>query len=58
MLGAVGFTVVAWASAFVVIRFVAYDFSPGGLSLGRLVIGSLALTAMMAAAGKGCVIPA
>ena len=46
--GAVGFTVVAWASAFVVIRFVAYDFSPGGLSLGRLVVGSLALTAMMA----------
>jgi drug/metabolite transporter (DMT)-like permease len=48
VLGAVAFTVVAWASAFVVIRFVAYDFSPGGLSLGRLVIGALALTAMMA----------
>ena len=48
VLGAVAFTVVTWASAFVVIRFVAYDFSPGGLSLGRLVIGSLALTAMMA----------
>jgi drug/metabolite transporter (DMT)-like permease len=48
LLGAVAFTVVAWASAFVVIRFVAYDFTPGGLSLGRLVIGSLALTAMMA----------
>jgi drug/metabolite transporter (DMT)-like permease len=48
VLGAVAFTVVAWASAFVVIRSVAYDFSPGGLSLGRLVIGSLALTAMMA----------
>ena len=47
VLGAVAFTVVAWASAFVVIRFVAYDFTPGGLSLGRLVIGSLALTAMM-----------
>jgi drug/metabolite transporter (DMT)-like permease len=48
LLGAVGFTVFAWASAFVVIRFVAHDFSPGGLSLGRLVIGSLVLTAMMA----------
>jgi drug/metabolite transporter (DMT)-like permease len=48
LLGAVAFTVVAWASAFVVIRFVAYDFSPGGLSLGRLVIGSVALTAMVA----------
>jgi drug/metabolite transporter (DMT)-like permease len=48
LLGAVVFTIVAWASAFVVIRFVAYDFTPGGLSLGRLVIGSLALTAMMA----------
>ena len=47
LVGAVAFTVVAWASAFVVIRFVAYDFTPGGLSLGRLLIGSLTLTAMM-----------
>ncbi len=46
VLGAVVFTVLAWASAFVVIRFVAYDFTPGGLSLGRLLVGSLALTAM------------
>ena len=48
VVAAVVFTVVAWASAFVVIRFVAYDFTPGGLSLGRLLVGSLALTAMMA----------
>lgn len=48
VIGAVAFTVLAWASAFVVIRFVAYDFTPGGLSLGRLLVGSLALTAMMA----------
>lgn len=48
VVGAVVFTVLAWASAFVVIRFVAYDFTPGGLSLGRLLVGSLALTAMMA----------
>ena len=48
VVAAVVFTVLAWASAFVVIRFVAYDFTPGGLSLGRLLVGSLALTAMMA----------
>lgn len=44
---AVTVTVVAWASAFVVIRYAAHDISPGALSLGRLLVGSLALTAMM-----------
>ena len=48
VLAAAGFTVVAWASAFVVIRFVGRDYSPGALSLGRLVVGSLALTLIMA----------
>ena len=47
-LAAAGFTVVAWASAFVVIRFVGRDYSPGALSLGRLVVGSLALSLIMA----------
>ena len=42
---AVVVTVLAWASAFVAIRFVGRDFSPGALSLGRLAIGSLVLTA-------------
>lgn len=36
-------TVVLWASAFVAIRAVGDTFSPGSLTLGRLVIGSLAL---------------
>ncbi len=44
---AVTVTVVAWASAFVVIRYAAHDISPGALSLGRLLVGSLALSAMM-----------
>jgi drug/metabolite transporter (DMT)-like permease len=47
VLAAAGFTVVAWASAFVVIRFVGQDYSPGGLSLGRLAIGSVCLSLMM-----------
>jgi drug/metabolite transporter (DMT)-like permease len=44
---AVTITVFAWASAFVVIRYAAHDISPGALSLGRLLVASLALSAMM-----------
>ena len=40
---AVAATVLAWASAFVVIRMVGGDYPPGALTLGRLVVGSLAL---------------
>ncbi|MCW4384862.1 DMT family transporter [Salinibacterium sp. SYSU T00001] len=40
-------TLVAWASAFVVIRAVAEDFSGGGLALGRLAVGALALGVVM-----------
>lgn len=40
---AAGVTVVLWASAFVGIRAVGQDFSPGALTLGRLVIGALVL---------------
>lgn len=47
LLGAVAFTVVSWASAFVVIRYVAHDVSPGALSLGRLVVASVVLTLLM-----------
>jgi drug/metabolite transporter (DMT)-like permease len=36
-------TVVLWASAFVGIRAAGEDFSPGALSLGRLVLGSVLL---------------
>src|SRR6478609_1781920 len=45
---AAAFTVVAWASAFVVIRYVGQDYSAGGLSLGRLIVGSACLSVMMA----------
>ena len=40
-------TVVLWASAFVGIRAVGDTFSPGSLTLGRLVVGALALTAIV-----------
>ena len=36
-------TLVLWASAFVVIRHLADVYSPGALSLGRLLVGSVAL---------------
>ena len=44
---AVSITVVAWASAFVVIRYAAHDIRPGALSLGRLLVASIALSVMM-----------
>lgn len=37
-------TVLLWASAFVGIRAVGDTFSPGSLTLGRLVVGLVALT--------------
>lgn len=46
-LAAVGVTLVLWASAFVGIRYLGDDFSPGALSLGRLVVGSLVLAAFV-----------
>lgn len=36
-------TVVLWASAFVGIRALGENFSPGALSLGRLLVGAIAL---------------
>ena len=47
LLLAVSTTVLAWASAFVVIRYVGGDFSPGALTLGRLLIGSAVLSVSM-----------
>jgi drug/metabolite transporter (DMT)-like permease len=44
---AVTITILAWASAFVVIRYAAHDIRPGALSLGRLLVASVALSAMM-----------
>ncbi|WP_432522668.1 DMT family transporter [Kineococcus sp. SYSU DK006] len=46
---AAGVTVVAWASAFVAIRWVGQSFEPGPLALGRLLLGSAALGAVLAA---------
>lgn len=43
LLGAIAFTVLAWASAFVVIRGVAPHVGGGELALGRLAVGALAL---------------
>jgi drug/metabolite transporter (DMT)-like permease len=47
LLLAVGITVLAWASAFVVIRYVGPHFSPGSLTLGRLLVGSVVLSLSM-----------
>ena len=42
---AVTITVLAWASAFVAIRAVGASYEPGPMTLGRLLVGSLALGA-------------
>jgi drug/metabolite transporter (DMT)-like permease len=49
VVAAVAVTVTAWASAFVAIRGVRDSFDPGALALGRLLVGSLALGALMLA---------
>lgn len=49
VIGAVAITVVAWASAFVAIRGVRDSFEPGALALGRLLVGSVALGALLLA---------
>jgi drug/metabolite transporter (DMT)-like permease len=48
---AVSVTLVLWASAFVGIRHLGHDFSPGSLSLGRLLVGGLALGAVALSRG-------
>lgn len=47
--GAALTTVVMWAGAFVAIRHVGHEFSPGPLALGRLVVGSLLLGTLLLA---------
>jgi len=49
VLAAITTTVLAWASAFVVIRWAGESFSPGALALGRLALGSAALGALLLA---------
>jgi drug/metabolite transporter (DMT)-like permease len=41
-------TVVLWSSAFVGIRAVVADYSPGSIALGRLLVGSIALGVLVA----------
>ncbi len=44
---AAGVTMILWASAFVVIRYLGPTFDPGPLAFGRLAVGSVALTIMV-----------
>ena len=44
-LAAIGFTVLAWSSAFVFIRWVGHSYTAGPMAFGRLLAGSLALGA-------------
>ena len=44
---AAGVTVCLWASAFVGIRYAGRHFQPGPLALGRLLVGSVALGAIV-----------
>lgn len=56
VLAAVAFTILAWASAFIVIRGTATEIGGGGLALGRLVVGTVALGVLLLAA-RGWVRP-
>jgi drug/metabolite transporter (DMT)-like permease len=46
---AVAITLLLWSSAFVAIRHLGESFSPGALSLGRLLVGSVALGVVLLA---------
>ncbi len=50
-LAAVACTLVFWASAFVAIRHLGNDFTPGSLSLGRLLVGAACLAVVALARG-------
>ncbi|WP_327260338.1 DMT family transporter [Streptomyces sp. NBC_01232] len=51
--GAVTFTVFAWASAFVSIRSAGAAYSPGALALGRLLAASLVLVVLLLVRRQG-----
>jgi drug/metabolite transporter (DMT)-like permease len=46
-IAAIGVTLFFWASAFVAIHHLGEEVGPGALSLGRLLVGSLALGALL-----------
>ena len=52
-LGAALLTVTLWASAFVGIRSAGRELSPGALALGRLLVGSVALGALVLVRREG-----
>ncbi|GAA3142353.1 DMT family transporter [Planomonospora alba] len=52
-LAAAGVTVLLWASAFVGIRSAGEHYSPGALALGRLLVGTLVLAAILVARREG-----
>lgn len=56
LLAAIAFTVLAWASAFVVIRGVGGDLDGGPLALGRLAVAAVVL-GVLAAFTRGWVAP-
>lgn len=44
---AIGVTILAWASAFLVVRSTVPHFTPGALALARLIVGSVLLTPLL-----------
>src|SRR2546423_12362483 len=52
-LAAAGVTVVLWASAFVAIRSAGERFSPGALTLGRLLTGAVILVVILVVRREG-----
>jgi len=49
---AIGITLVLWASAFVAIRHLGHEVTPGALSLGRLLIAAIVLSALLVRAPR------
>lgn len=49
---AIAVTLLLWASAFVAIRHLGHEVTPGALSLGRLLIAAVVLSALLARAPR------
>jgi drug/metabolite transporter (DMT)-like permease len=47
VVAAAALTVAVWSSAFIAIRYLRHPFGPGEIALGRLLVGSVALGALM-----------